>query len=120
MSGENTNINLALDKKEIVDSKPHSHEGGCCGRHNHSSVNNNLEKPMSLKEWIMILFITAIPVVGFIFLVIWAFDKSITETKRNYARAALIFMVIGGILFGFFGLVALIFRFFWYFGGIPY
>ena len=56
--------------------------------------NSNLEEPMSLGDWIITLLITYIPVVGFIMTIVWALTASNTS-KKNYARAMILFMIIG-------------------------
>lgn len=56
--------------------------------------NSNFEEPMGLGDWIITLLITYIPVVGFIMTIVWALTASNTS-KKNYARATLLFMIIG-------------------------
>ena len=58
---------------------------------------SNLEEPMSLGNWVITLLITYIPVVGFIMTIVWALTASNTS-KKNYARATLLFMIIGFVL----------------------
>jgi len=53
-----------------------------------------LEEPMSLGNWVITLLITYIPVVGFIMTIVWALCAENTS-KKNYARAMILFMVIG-------------------------
>lgn len=73
-----------------------------CGRPvNNDPFNNNyvqpsssgLEEPMSLGNWIVTLLLSYIPIVGFILLIVWAINAPNTS-KRNYARANLIFTAI--------------------------
>lgn len=56
------------------------------------------EKVISIGEWIITLILTAIPLVGFIMLLVWAFGSNTPPSKANWAKAALIMMVIGIIL----------------------
>lgn len=62
---------------------------------------------MSYKEWALTLFLTSIPVVGLILLFVWAFSESENIHKRNFAKGALLLMLIFAILwvlfFVFFG-----------------
>lgn len=70
---------------------------------------NNMQQPPkrehpedafgSLSDWVATVLISKIPIVGFIFLMVWAFgsDKS-SLYRKNYAKSLLI---IGGIVFGF-------------------
>lgn len=53
---------------------------------------------LGLKDWIIILILSAIPCVNIIMLLIWAFSANENPTKSNYAKAQLILMVIGIIL----------------------
>ncbi|MEX0719184.1 MAG: hypothetical protein WD059_00865 [Balneolaceae bacterium] len=48
---------------------------------------------MPLKEWVITVIISIIPVVGFIMLLVWAFSDSINPNKKNWARATLIVFV---------------------------
>lgn len=57
------------------------------------------DSTMSVKDWVITLIITAIPVVGFIMLFVWAFGSNAPEVKANWAKAALIMMVIGIALY---------------------
>jgi hypothetical protein len=50
---------------------------------------------MSMKDWIITLLISYIPLVGLIMLIVWAFDSSTNENKKNWAKASLIWMLIG-------------------------
>lgn len=54
--------------------------------------------PLTLGNYIVMMLVSAIPVVGFIMLLIWAFSGNTNINKKNYARAALIMMVVAGIL----------------------
>jgi len=40
-------------------------------------------------------FLSAIPIVGFIMLMVWAFGGSVNLNKKNYARAILLLSLIG-------------------------
>jgi hypothetical protein len=60
---------------------------------------------VSLGNWIFTLILTAIPLVGFILLLVWAFDGSTNPSKKNYARAVLILALIGVILWVVFGVI---------------
>lgn len=53
---------------------------------------------ISLGDWIITLLITAIPLVGFIMLLIWAFGGNAPKSKANWAKANLIFMLVAIVL----------------------
>jgi threonine/homoserine/homoserine lactone efflux protein len=48
---------------------------------------------MSVAEWMFILFIAAIPILGWIMLIIWAFTGE-NETRKNYSRAIIAWVVV--------------------------
>ncbi len=49
---------------------------------------------LSTRDWVITLLIQAIPLVGFIMLFVWAFGSGENPNRVNYAKAALIIMVI--------------------------
>ena len=53
---------------------------------------------ISVGDWVITLILTGIPFVGFIMLLVWAFSSSTPVSKANFAKAALILMVIGFVL----------------------
>lgn len=56
--------------------------------------------PISIKEWVITIIITAIPLVGIIMLFVWAFGGGdVNPNKKNYAIAALIVAAIFIILY---------------------
>ena len=59
----------------------------------------NLTDPnVSTGDWVLTLILSGIPIVGFILLLVWAFGGGAKISKRNYARATLILMIIGFVL----------------------
>lgn len=59
---------------------------------------NPEEKPLSVGEFLLMLFVSGIPVVGFILLLVWAFGGAVNQNRKNFARATLILSVIGFVL----------------------
>ncbi|MDD2955953.1 MAG: zinc ribbon domain-containing protein [Oscillospiraceae bacterium] len=55
----------------------------------------NLDAPLSTGSFVLMTFLQCIPVVGFILLLVWAFSKNTNTNKKHYARAALIWWLIG-------------------------
>ncbi|NCC71966.1 MAG: hypothetical protein EOM06_01095 [Sphingobacteriia bacterium] len=49
-------------------------------------------------DWVLTMLITAIPIVGIIMLFVWAFSSGTNPSKANWAKAALIWMVIGIVI----------------------
>lgn len=62
---------------------------------------------MSTKDWMLTLFLCAIPVVNLILLFVWGFGDGTNPNKRNYARATLLLIVIFLGLFLIFAIVFL-------------
>ncbi len=54
---------------------------------------------MSLKDWVVTMLITFIPMVGFIMLFVWGFSDSANPNKKNWARAALIMLAVSTVLY---------------------
>ena len=48
----------------------------------------------SVGSWMLTLFVCGIPVIGVIYLLVLAFGSSATPSKRNFARATLIWALI--------------------------
>jgi hypothetical protein len=53
------------------------------------------DQTVSVGDWFVTMLLTSIPLVGFIMLLVWAFGGGAKESKKNYARAALIFALVG-------------------------
>lgn len=51
--------------------------------------------PINTGEWFLTILITNIPLIGFIMLIVWAFDKQGNPNKANWAKAKLIWYVAG-------------------------
>ena len=70
---------------------------------NQVDQNQNQEKPISFGNWLLIMLIPFIPFVGFIaypaLMLIWAFRKDTPPTKKNWARANLVIILIGIVIF---------------------
>jgi hypothetical protein len=56
------------------------------------------EKPVSVLDWILTIFILSIPLINLIMLIVWAFDSGTNPSKSNFAKASLIWMVISIVL----------------------
>ena len=48
----------------------------------------------SVGSWMLTLFVSGIPIIGVIYLLVLAFGSGSAPSKRNYARAALIWTLI--------------------------
>jgi hypothetical protein len=56
------------------------------------------EVPISTGGWFGIMFLLALPALNLLLLIIWAVGGANRENKRNFARAVLLWMVIGTAL----------------------
>lgn len=50
-------------------------------------------------QWVLTLFLLAIPIVNIVLLFVWAFGSNTEPSKQNWARAYLIWALIGIIVF---------------------
>lgn len=57
-----------------------------------------LDKPLSILQYLGIFLLSAVPIVGIVFIFIWAFGSNVNINKKNYCRAVLIMALIGIIL----------------------
>ncbi len=57
-----------------------------------------VEPVITLGEWVLTILITCIPCVNIVMLLVWAFGSSTPKTKANWAKAQLIFVVIGVVV----------------------
>ena len=66
----------------------------------YESKNNTTESNsvISTKQWLVIILISSIPILGFIFLLIWAFGDESNKTKKSWAKAQLIYWLVWFIL----------------------
>ncbi|MEN8908379.1 MAG: hypothetical protein ABF289_20680 [Clostridiales bacterium] len=55
-------------------------------------------KPMSFGDWMKTFIILMIPLVNFIFFLIWVFGSDVNTSKKNYLRALFVFNLIIFIL----------------------
>jgi hypothetical protein len=49
----------------------------------------------SVGSWMATILVSAIPLVGFVYVLVVAFGGSSSESKKNWARATVIWMLIG-------------------------
>ena len=54
--------------------------------------------PISVGEWVITIIIIAIPIVGFIMLLVWGFGSNTQPSKANWAKATLIMIGISIVL----------------------
>jgi hypothetical protein len=53
---------------------------------------------MSPKEWALTIFLASLPIIGFILVLIWAFDSGTPQNKKNWAKGTLLLMLIYFVL----------------------
>lgn len=54
---------------------------------------------MDLGDWILTVFISFLPVIGLIMLLVWSFSSQVNPNKQNWARATLIIYLFLTILY---------------------
>lgn len=70
-------------------------------------LDNN--RTLDAKEWAITIFVSSLPIIGIIMLLVWAFSESSNIHKKNWAKGTLILWIIGFII---------AFAFLFLFGGI--
>lgn len=53
---------------------------------------------MGVKDWVITLIITALPLIGIVMLFVWAFGSEANLNKQNWAKATLLLGVIIGVI----------------------
>ena len=64
---------------------------------------------MSYKDWALTIFLASLPIIGFILVLVWAFDSETNIHKKNWAKGNLLIMIIAFVL---------VFMFLFIFGGL--
>lgn len=52
------------------------------------------EEPLRVLDWLLMQLVALLPVVGLVFLLIWAFDRGGTQQRRKFARASLLLRLL--------------------------
>lgn len=63
-----------------------------------SGLTQRQYQPVTIGDWVVTFIVTAIPLVGFIMLIVWAVGTDTHPSKKSWAQATLIFMVISFVL----------------------
>lgn len=58
---------------------------------------NRDDNYVSVGSWMWMMFVTAIPIIGLIMILVWAFTGE-NETRKNYFRAILMWFVLSIVL----------------------
>ena len=58
------------------------------------SKNPALDAPLTVLDFFLMSLLSFVPIIGFIFLLIWAFSGNANINRKNYARAALIWILV--------------------------
>lgn len=52
-------------------------------------------RPVSIGNWMLTYLLMCIPLVNLILLLVWAFGSNTPESKANWAKATLLWMLLG-------------------------
>ena len=70
---------------------------------NNSLQTNSTSTTIPTSEWVLTLFLSAIPIVNIVLLCVWAFGSKTAESKKNWAKATLIWLIVAiaaSLIFG--------------------
>ncbi len=70
---------------------------------------NQNQAPVSIKEWIIIFILSALPIVNIVMLFVWAFGGNANKSVENWAKASLLLFIFVVVLFGIIALLGVIF-----------
>ena len=62
-------------------------------------MENTIYKPVTVGDWIITYLLMSIPLVNIILMFVWAFGSNTPASKANWAKAMLIIMLFGIILY---------------------
>ncbi len=68
-------------------------------------VEDKTVKPMTFGGWLWSLIVLMIPIVNFIFILVWSFSSGTNKSKKSFAQVLLLFTVINIILMIVFGVL---------------
>lgn len=63
------------------------------------AIGNQTAPVVSFKDWMITILLMAIPIVNIVMLFVWGFGGNTNPSKANYAKAALIWVAIGIVLY---------------------
>lgn len=93
MDTENTFNNSDFNNTNFGSTGPNTNPGPQINNYyNNTQPTGDLEKPYSIWQWVGTAFLTMIPCVGFILLIVWACSAE-NKSKKNWAIAQ--FVVVG-------------------------
>ncbi|MBQ5560359.1 MAG: hypothetical protein IIT46_11395 [Lachnospiraceae bacterium] len=58
------------------------------------NIKNSFDETVSVGDWMVTMLVLGLPCVNIIMLLVWAFGNGVKESKRNYCRANLIWVLI--------------------------
>jgi len=53
---------------------------------------------MSVKDWVITLLVTALPIIGLVMLFVWGFGSGTNQNKANFSKAVLVWYTISIVL----------------------
>lgn len=76
--------------------------GGTWQKQAPKNTEEALHKPLSFGDYLLLFLVLAIPILNIILLLVWSFSKEENTNRKNFARAALIYVIVISILQVFF------------------
>jgi len=57
-----------------------------------------MRTPMTTNKWLGVLLLLTIPLVNIYFIIYWAFIQKISQTRRNFARAIILWAIMAALI----------------------
>ncbi|MDD6194361.1 MAG: hypothetical protein PUB19_05640 [Lachnospiraceae bacterium] len=58
----------------------------------------DLDDPVKMSEWVLSILLAAIPIVNIVCLCVWAFGKNAKPSRKTWARAKLVWLLVQVVL----------------------
>lgn len=78
--------------------REYTEAGGTWQKEQPVQENAHFKEPLTFSNYLLMFFVVAIPVVNLVFLLIWAFSKKENINRKNFSRAALIYVFVTSVI----------------------
>lgn len=100
------NCGGVMEQPQKTDYRPHNTVYSAPINTNQNSIDNNYKAKsfdsqmrkdnsiLSTGQYLTMMFLAVIPIVGFVLIIMWSFGGDVNPNKKNWAKATLIFGII--------------------------